>query len=389
MINDCCCNKKIDMSCHECDSCNSCGPCCPAQFDCTFDIQADAYDPRFWMFNINGCTKKVKLPELPEKPTYLDLDCSSKTMTYYGETDTQVFTGEQIGCLLSLDDISDVNAPNPEPCSMLVYNPGCGRCPCTPEEATWQAYQIPDAGDCVIDPDEEGYYHVLVKNDCGCIEECRLPVVPSGMISLNYMRDSVPDDPDFPYYYGCYNDTINLYLAQNAPAYFGKYALKVTVNYGIQACRSDQTPNYNFRSLMVPQIAGQSINVQKEASVLQGFAIFSATAPLIPWGTAEMRGSFTFIVPKGKEASLHHEYRIRLPASIYPDWQNWGLNPTYDGKRVPDDIASQVDAFEWAASRLHSLQVIIEPTVGVPDYEPEADPERSQLDPPVDEYPIN
>lgn len=379
---DYCCDK---------DPCNSCkkGCCDPARFSSDFSIKPDANDPHYWWVCLNGLTKRIRVPNIAETGTYLDLDCTTKTLTYYGETEKQTFTGAQLGCLLELDDISDVNAPDPEPCSMLVFNPGCGGCPCDPEEDTWQPYKIPDAGDCVIDPDEEGYYHVLVKNDCGCVEECRLPVVPSGMISLNYMRDSVPDDPDFPYYYGCYNDTINLYLAQNAPAYFGKYALKVTVNYGIQACRSDQTPNYNFRSLMVPQIAGESINVLKEASVLQGFAIFSDTVPYIPWGTAEMRGSFTFIVPKGKEASLHHEYRIRLPMAIQPDWHNWGLNPTYDGKRVPDEIASQVDAFEWAASRLHSLQVIIEPTMGVSDYDPEVDPERQQLDYPTDEYPPN
>lgn len=378
------CNCKKDC----CDPCKK-GCCDPARFSSDFSLKPDANDPHYWWVCLNGLTKRIRVPNIAETGTYLDLDCTNKTLTYYGETEKQVFDGSQLGCLLKLDDISDVNAKHPEPCSMLVFNPGCGGCPCDPEEDTWQPYKIPDAGDCVMEPDDEGYYKVLEKNDCGCIEECRLPVVPSGMISLNYVRDSVPDDPDFPYYYGCYNDTINLYLAQNAPAYFGKYALKVTVNYGIQACRSDYMNNYNFRSLMVPQIEGQSINVQKEASVLQGFAIFSDTAPLIPWGTAEMRGSFTFIVPKGKEASLHHEYRIRLNASLVPDWKAWALNPAYDGKRVPDDIASQVDAFEWAASRLHSLQVIIEPTVGVPNYEPKTDPERQQLDYPDDEYPIN
>lgn len=385
--------NNLDCNCkRDCDSCDPCkkGCCDPAHFSSDFSLKPDANDPHYWWVCLNGLTKRIRVPNIAETGTYLDPDCTSKTLTFYGETEKQVFTGAQLGCLLELNDISDVKAEHPEGCSMLVFNPGCGGCPCDPEEDTWQAYKIPDAGDCEMEPDEEGYYHVLKKNDCGCIEECRMPVVPSGMISLNYMRDSVPDDPDFPYYYGCYNDTINLHLADNAPTYFGKYALKVTVNYGIQACRSDQTPNYNFRSLMVPVIAGQTTpNVEREASVLQGFAIFSDTAPLIPWGTAELRGTFTFIVPKGKEASLHHEYRIRLPASIYPDWSDWGKNPTYDGKRVPDEIASQIDAFEWAASRLHALQVIIEPTMGAADFDPVVDAERQQLDAPIDTYPIN
>lgn len=389
-MNNCDCNRKISVACNECDPCGgNCGGCCPAKFDCSFDVQADPYNPRYWFLEINGCSKKIRLPDLAEKSTFLDIDCSSKTLTYYGENETQTFAGEQLGCLLNLDDLRDVNAEDPAACSMLVYNPGCGRCPCTPEEMTWQAYTIPDAEDCEMEPDDDGYYKVLVKNDCGCIEECRLPVVPSGMISLNYIRDSVPDDPDFPWYYGCYNDTINLYLAQNAPQYFGKYALKVTVNYSIQACKSDATPGYNFRSLMVPVIAGESvINVEKEASVLQGFAIYSENNPQIPWGTMELRGSFTFIVPKGKEAYLHHEYRLRTSVVYNPDWQNWTFN-ALDGKKVPAAEASSVDHMLWAGSRLHSLQVVIEPTMGTADFDPVVDPERDQLDDPVDEYPIN
>lgn len=379
---DNCCNKKIDVSC---DPCNRCNSCCPAKFDCSFDIQADPYDPRFWFFEVNGCSKRIRLPDLAEKGTFWDIDCSSKTMTYYGETETQTFTGEQLGCLFNLDDLRDVNAPDPEPCSMLVFNPGCGRCPCTPEEATWQAYQIPDAEDCVIEPDDDGYYKVLVKNDCGCIEECRLPVVPSGMTSINYVRDSVPDDPDFPWYYGCYNDTINLHLAQNAPDYFGKYALKVTVNYTIQVILSDLCKNVNFRSLVVPVYDGQTvINVEEQSSILQGFCGYSASSPEIPWGSQSMRGSFVFIVPKGKEASLHHEFRLRSQSSF----PNYYENATYDGKRVPDEIASQIDRIPWNASRLNALQVIVEPTFGNANFDPVVDPERQQLDPAVDEYDV-
>lgn len=376
--------------CGKCNPCNSCDPCkksccTPARYDCDISIVPDAYDPRYWHFNLNGCAVKVRIPDLPETETYLEFDCSARTMTYFGEGETQIFTGKDLGCILDLEDLGNVNIDHPEACSMLVFNPGCGGCPCDPEEDTWQAYQIPDAGDCEMEPDDEGYYHVLKKNDCGCIEECRMPVVPSGMISLNYMRDSVPDDPDFPWYYGIYNDTINLHLADNAPQYFNKYALKVTVNYGMQCVKSDVTPNYNWRSLIVPVIAGSSVvNVEKQSSVLEGFCIYSASSPQIPWGTMEMRSSFTFIVPKGKEAYLHHEYRIRTNDS-FPGWKT----SQYDGQKVPDDVASQVDTMVWAGSRLHSLQVIIEPTMGVADFDPVTDPERTQLDAPVDEYPIN
>lgn len=370
-----------------CNKCNPCDPCkksccSPARYDCDISIKPSAYDPTFWFFNINGCSQKVKIPKISETETYLDFDCSAKTMTYFGEGDPQVFTGSDLGCILNFEDLGNVNIHNPAPCSIPVFNPGCGRCPCTPEEATWQAYTIPDAGDCVMEPDDDGYYKVLKKNDCGCIEECRMPVMPSGMTAINYVRDSVPDDPDFPWYYGCYNDTINLHLADNAPAYFGKYPLKVTVNYGVQTIMSSQCKNVNFRSLLVPVVQGQEVNVEKEASILQGNATASAS-PEIPWSTQCLRGSFVFIVPKGKEAYLHHEWRFRS----YSSFPNYYTNPTYDGVRVPDSIASQINALPWNASRLNALQVIVEPTFGTSNYEPVTDPERQQLDPAIDEYP--
>lgn len=233
-----------------------------------------------------------------------------------------------------------------------------------------------------MDVDEEGYYKVLTKNDCGCIIECRMPVSASEMVSINYMRDSVPDDPDFPWYYGNYNDTINLHLADNAQRFFGKYALKVTVNYGVQAILSELCPNYNYRSLLVPVVEGQSVNVELEAATIQGFCGFkSDNERSIPWGTQSQRSSFTFIVPKGKEAYLHHEYRIRTMSSF----PNYYLG-SWDGQKVPDSEAG-LNQVKHPASRLHALQVIIEPTMGVSDFTPVKDVVRDQLDDPIDVYP--
>lgn len=272
------------------------------------------------------------------------------------------------GCPVYLD--------KPENCSLLVFSPSC-------ESPTgeWNPYTIPDAGTCVMEPDSDGYYKVLKKNDCGCIEECRMPVMPSGMVALNYQRDSVPDDPDFPWYYGCYNDRINLHLADNAPRYFGKYDLKVTVNYGVQAIKSDRFNfNYNWRSLVVPVIDGEPINTEKEAMTLQNWGMASVPSD-IPWGTSSLRASFSFLVPKGKEAYLHHEMRIRTMAS-FPNY----YTGSWDGQKVPDAEATLNNVLH-PATRLHALQVIIEPTQGATDYEPVADTIRSQLDPPVDSYP--
>lgn len=276
------------------------------------------------------------------------------------------------GCPVYLD--------KPENCSYLVFSPSCEA-----PTGEWQATQIPRAEDCEMEPDDNGYYQVVTLDDCGCLKECNLPVMPAGMTALNYQRDSVPDDPDFPWYYGCYNDKINLHLQENATRYFGKYDLKVTVFYGVQAIKSDRyTFNYNWRSIVVPAIEGESRRTDMEGSILQNWAMAGGMTGGrdIPWGSSSLRGAFMFVVPKGKEAYLHHEYRIRTTDS-FPGYK---FNSAYDGKRVPDAEAT-LNASLWPASRLNALQVIIEPTSGTTDFDPVKDEYRNQLDAPVDDLP--
>lgn len=382
------------MSCNNCNRCGddpcSCGGCKPARYSCDFSIQVDPFNPYVWLFNNCGKLSRVDIPKIPETCTHLSANFSAASLIYDGECGKDIITGRQIGQLINLDDLRDVEAPDADSCDLLVFDPGCAECGdgCKPKPAMWRNYHIPDAGNCEIEPDDDGYYRVLIKDDCGCIKECRLPVVPNSSTVINYVRDSVPDDPDFPWYYGQYNDHINLYLAQNAPQYFGKYDLEVTVNYGIQALKSDNAENANFRSLVVPVVEGDSPNVVRESSILQSWAMSHgrvddlSIVPHIPWGSTSLRGSFTFIVPKGKEAYLHHEFRLRTTDS-FPNYKSHSL----DGQRVPDDIAGHVNRMLWNASRLNALQVIVKPARGVKNMDPVVDTERSQLDPAVDEYP--
>ena len=167
------------------------------------------------------------------------------------------------------------------------------------------------------------------------------------------------------------------------PQWFGKYDLEITVNYGIQAVKSTASKCVNFRSLMVPVVEDTSINVAKMSSILQDDTTYSASNPEIPWASKSMRGSITFIVPKGKEAYLHHEYRIRTVDSHAA----YAFNATYDGKKVPDNIAGQIDTMPYNASRLNALQIVAKPARGISNLDPTVDTIRSQLDAPVDEYP--
>ncbi len=384
-MNSCNCNpcKK------DCDPCNQnpCGGCKPAQYDCSFNIEASPYDPSTWLVTQGCMTHKVHIPKMNETCTDISTNFSTASLTYKGECGDTTITGRQIGELINLDDLRDVEAGMPDSCDILVFDPGCTECNdgCKPKPAMWRKYHIPEAGDCVIEEDSDGYYRVLVKDACGCIRECRLPVVPNGSAIINYVRDSVPDDPDFPWYYGNYNDTINLYLEQNFPQWFGKYDLEVTINYGIQCVRPHRAKNVNFRSLIVPVVEGTRPNVEMMSSILQDDCSTRDidNERIIPWGTKSMRGSFTFIVPKGKEAYLHHEFRLRTTDSGAGYW----LDSAYDGKKVPDDIAGQVDAMPHNASRLNALQVIVKPARGVVSFDPVKDADRTQLDDPEDLYP--
>lgn len=377
------------MSCNNCNRCGddpcSCGGCKPARYSCDFSIQVDPFNPYVWLFDNCGKLSRVDIPKIPETCTHLSANFSAASLIYDGECGKDIITGHQLGQLINLDDLRDVDVADADSCDIMVFDPGCTACGdgCKPKPAMWRKYHIPDADQCEVEPDNDGYYHVLVKDDCGCIKECRIPVVPNGSAVINYIRDSVPDDPDYPWYYGCYNDHINLHLAQNVPQWFGKYDLEITVNYGIQAVKSTASRNVNFRSLMVPVVAGTSINVAKMSSILQDDTTYSASGPEIPWASKSMRGSITFIVPKGKEAYLHHEYRLRSVDSHAAYY----FNATYDGKKVPDDIAGQIDQMPYNASRLNALQIIAKPARGISNFEPVVDSIRSQLDDHIDEYP--
>lgn len=336
------------------------------------------------MVTLNGVTTKVKAPKSAETDTKLSTNFTSSSLIFNAEKHNDIITGSQLGSLIKLEDLRDTNVANADSCDLLVYNPHCTECGdgCKPKNAQWTHYHIPDAGDCELELDDEGYYHVLIKDDCGCIRECRLPVMANGSTQISYIRDSVPDDPDYPWYYGAYNDTINLHLRENAPAFFGKYDLKITINYGIQVAHPTAAPNTNFRSLVVPNVQDTEIDATMFSCTLQDQSTVSITTPHSPWGTVCMRGSLVFYVPKGKEASLHHEFRLRTLAS-----RGHYATHALDGQRVPDDVASHVDRGLYTMSRLNALQIVVEPARGTSNTHPVADAEREQLDPAEDVYP--
>lgn len=351
--------------------CNSCGcdpcggGCCkPARYSCDFKIAVDPYNPYVWLFDNCGKISRVNIPRIKETDTFLHADFSTASLIYDSEYHRDVITGRELGELINLDDLRDVDAPDADSCDLLVFDPGCSDCgdACKPRPAAWRNYHIPDAGDCTVEPDADGYYRVLVKDDCGCIRECRIPM--TGQTQIFYLRDSTSEDPDWPFIYGNYNEKIDLDLTHNASRWFGKMDLEVTINYDIQAVRPTAGRNVNFRSLVYP-VVGQydkdHTRTDMMACMLQSdnSTRDNNNVLMIPWGTKTLRGSISFIVPRGQEAFLRHEFRLRDTANQSHYWSTG-----HDKEVVPKSVAGSVNQMATNASRLHSLQVVVRPVNG-------------------------
>ena len=240
-----------------------------------------------------------------------------------------------LGSIQCLKDVYNYGEANP--CDILVFDPDCDQDPANPKHGKWVNYHIPDAGDCVMEPDDNGYFKVLKKNDCGCIEECNLFATSK---TWEYaLRDSWPDDPDWPFSYGSFSEVIDLKLDQKIPM-FGKTDLEVTVQYayGIQNHSNDGTTGRrNYKSIVIPTSSSSTptmADTYSKAIVVQG-------CNLIPWGSWEWQVSRTFIVPKGQKLFLHHEVECR---DI-----NTNLMPSTDTQ---------------GSSRLHALHVFVRTTKG-------------------------
>lgn len=169
MMND------INCGCNTCEPCGGCKPACGKAY---FNLQVDPYDANYWLWEMGVENGRIKVPSLNETDTTLSTNYSNATLNYKAERHNDAITGEQLGSLINLKDLRDVDAENPDACSILVFNPGCGACPCSPDEERWKKYHIPDAT-AEAEADANGYYHVLTKTDCGCIVEKTIPEMPN------------------------------------------------------------------------------------------------------------------------------------------------------------------------------------------------------------------
>ena len=345
----------MSCNCNKCgnDPC-SCGGCQPARYSCDFSIEVDPFNPYIWLLNNCGKLSRINIPKIPETCTSLQANFSAASLVYNGECGQDVITGRQLGQLINLDDLRDVDVADADSCDLMVFDPGCTACGdgCKPKPAMWRKYHIPDAEDCEVEPDSDGYYHVLIKDDCGCIKECRM--LPSDTVYEYGLRDAWPNDPDWPFSVGSRmgnnSEIIDLQLDTKVPI-FGKTDLEVTVQYayGIQnTTPAGQTlDEKNFKSMVIP--TSTPTHNPSVTDMLQNTWTVQGVN-MHPWGSAEWQVSRTVLVPKGQKLYLTHIIEVRMV-------KNGGI------AIMPYGGESDTPADD--SSRLHALRVVVKAAKGV------------------------
>lgn len=109
--------------------CNECNNDCHCKEPCgcaepVFSIEAMPDDPTVLRFNVNG--KSVWYDFEPvvkagETATTLVVDNVNRTLNHYGEKSTQTITAKELGAILHLADIGDVNANSIKDNGILNY----------------------------------------------------------------------------------------------------------------------------------------------------------------------------------------------------------------------------------------------------------------------------
>lgn len=113
---------------------NDCNPCKKEICGCAepvFDIEALDTDPTTLRFNVNG--KSVWYDFEPvvkagETCTTLNIDAVNRTLNYHGECSDQTISAKELGSILHLGDLGDVDANSITDNGILNYrkNPDCG-----------------------------------------------------------------------------------------------------------------------------------------------------------------------------------------------------------------------------------------------------------------------
>lgn len=163
---------------NNCNNCGYCGQCqekkkCANPCSCAepvFSIEAMPDDPTTLRFNVNG--KSVWYDFEPviksgETCTAINVDVVNRLLNYHGECADQTITARELGSILHLADIGDVNADSIEDNGILNYrkDTNCGE-GCEGPGDGWQSTNPITVGgdslDYILGSDEKGVMKSLM-----------------------------------------------------------------------------------------------------------------------------------------------------------------------------------------------------------------------------------
>lgn len=348
--------------CNDCGTpqgCNECGKCCNrCPFVWAFDdcllkaridgCEVDPLDLCKWLHDHETCTEFNLVP-MTGSDSYIEYrdECCIN-----GRGECQRIYICDFLSLGELECLGNVCSDPAEPCDILVFDPCCGdpKCEACEKEACkggkWRHYKIPNAGECEMEPDENGFYKVIIKDPCGCLRECKFKATSD--VYQYTLRDSWPDDPDWPFTQAANSlgmmsgnpELIDLRLADGVPEIFGKGDLEVTVDYcfGIQNFGTG-TPVFNVQSACAYLFDNEAPSMVLGVSRVKTWQGNNT----LPVGSKEGHVSHKILAPRGRSVRLANYVSIRNSAAGYMPigqhiptlgWRLHGLTVTVRAARV-------------------------------------------------------
>lgn len=150
---------------HDCDPCakKKCGEPCGCA-EPVFSVEAMPDDPTTLRFNVNG--KSVWYDFEPvvkagETCTTINIDAVNRTLNYHGECGDQTISAKELGSILHLGDLGDVDENSIKDNGILNYRKS-GECPdgCEGESDGWVSTSPIDVGttslDYILGSDQDG-----------------------------------------------------------------------------------------------------------------------------------------------------------------------------------------------------------------------------------------
>lgn len=122
---NCCGIKQCENPCDRgCNSCNPCKPKCCGDAKPVIDVQAIPDDILTLSFNFNGVGTTYDYREMikaGQTDTALTADALKRVLVYMAERHTDTISAKELGAILHLSDLGDVEVDSIDAHSMLFY----------------------------------------------------------------------------------------------------------------------------------------------------------------------------------------------------------------------------------------------------------------------------